>query len=243
MNEKDAKITGDGFTLLEVLLVIAILSAIMYSIYLTFTSTLSSISYVEKVANIKQQGRAFMRIFAREVSSAYLISQSYITKEGQNLNNPTFLIGINDSYEGKEMDKIIFTSMAHRIVVISKDANSGKLPVNQSEHAVISYFVDSSEPGVLFRFDAPLFVTVESAELFGGSLPSNLNSYRYPLLENVSELSLQYFDWISRTWSDDWDSTKTNRLPGLVKITLVLSDESGNTEHFFNLIDVPRGMR
>lgn len=237
------KISGDGFTLLEVLLVIAILSAIMYSIYLTFTSTLSSSSYVEKIADIREQGRAFMRIFGREVSSAYLVNQSYLLKEGEKFNNPTYFIGINDSYEGKEMDKIIFTSMAHRIVVISKDADSGKLPLNQSEHALISYFMDSSAPGILFRFDAPQFITVESAELFGGSLPGGLNSYRYPLLENVSEFSLQYYDWISRTWADDWDSTKTNRLPALVKVTLVISDESGNTERFFNLIEIPRGMR
>lgn len=232
-----------GFTLLEVLLVIGILSAIMYSIYLTFTSTLGSSSYVEQLADIKQEGRAFMRIFAREVSSAYLTSESYVPKEGQKFINTTFFIGINDSLEGKEMDKILFTSMAHRIIVISKDANSAKLPVNQSEHAVISYFVDSSEPGILFRFDAPQFVTVESTELFGGSLPSDLNSYRYPLLDNVNEFSLQYYDWISRTWADEWDSTKTNRLPALVKVTLVLKDISGNTEKFFNLIEVPRGMR
>ncbi len=232
-----------GFTLLEVLLVIAILSAIMYSIYLTFTSTLSSSAYVEELAEIKQQGRAFMRIFEREVSSAYLINQSYVPREGQRFNNPTFFIGINDSYNGKEMDKILFTSLAHRIVVISKEANSDKLPVNQSEHAVISYFVDTSEPGVLFRFDAPRFITVESAELFGGSLPSEINSFRYPLLENVEELALQYYDGLSRTWSDEWDSTKTNRLPAMVKITLVLSDSSGNKEKFFNLIEVPGGMR
>jgi prepilin-type N-terminal cleavage/methylation domain-containing protein len=232
-----------GFTLLEVLLVIGILSAIMYSIYLTFTSTLSSSSYVEQLADIRQQGRAFIRIFSREIASAYLISQSYVPKEGQKFNNPTFFIGINDSLDGKEMDKILFTSMAHRIIVISKDADSGKLPVNQSEHAVLSYFVDSSAPHVLFRFDAPQFVTVEGAELFGGSLPSDINSYRYPLLDNVAEFSLQYYDWVSRTWSDEWDSTKTNRLPALVKVTLVLEDTSGNTERFFNLIEVPRGIR
>ncbi len=237
------KLEAKGFTLLEVLLVITILSAIMYSIYLTFTSTVSSSAYVEELADIKQQGRAFIRIFEREVSSAYLMNQSYVPKEGQKFNNPTFFIGINDNYNGKEMDKILFTSLAHRIVVISKEADSGELPVNQSEHAVISYFMDGSEPWVLFRFDAPQFITVESAELFGGSLRSEINSFRYPLLENVSEFSLQYYDWISRTWYDEWDSTKTSRLPAMVKVTLVLSGSSGNAERFFNLIEVPRGMR
>jgi len=232
-----------GFTLLEVLLVVGILSAIMYAIYLTFTSTLSSSQYVQNLEDIKQEGRAFMRIFSRELSSAYLSTDSYVPREGQRYKSPAFFIGINDTYEGREMDKIIFTSLAHRIVVISPGDTSNKLPINQSEHAIISYFHDSYTPGVLFRFDAPRFVSVESAELFGGSLPSDLNSYRYPMLQNVHEFSLQYYDWISRTWSDEWDSTRVNRLPGLVKVTLVLKDASGNTERFFNLVALPRGMR
>lgn len=240
MNDESTKA---GFTLLEVLLVIGILSAIMYAIYLTFTSTLSSATYVENLSDIKQAGRAFMRILARDLSSAYLVSNSYVPREGAKFVNPTFFIGKHDSIEGREMDRVAFTSLAHKIVVISRSAEEGKLPINQSEHSQISYFVDTNEPGLLFRFDAPRFVRIELDELYGGFLQSDLNLYRYPILENVASFSLAYYDWITRDWSDEWDSTKTGRLPGLVKVTLVLKDASGNEERFFNLIEIPRGMR
>ncbi|HEY4716058.1 MAG TPA: prepilin-type N-terminal cleavage/methylation domain-containing protein [bacterium] len=231
-----------GFTLIEVLLVVAILALIMSSVYMTFTSTLKSKTYVEEISNLRQEGRAFMRIFQRNVSAAYLSAQSYVPKQGQQFQPNTFFIGIHDTYNGRDMDRLLFTSLGHMIVVSGRYHGEGEVPIGQSEHAVAGFFALSDYPGVIYLFDAPFFANVPFSDLVAGLL-GDLNKYRFPVMDGVVEFSVQYFDWVMKDWKNEWDSTKNNRLPIMVKSTLVLSDSSGREEPFYTLVELPRAIK
>ena len=198
-----------GFTLLEVLIAIAVLGLIGGITYKAFDGANDLKTRVEKAEDRDQMMRSAISRIAREIEMAYL-SEHYDHKRFR--TRPT-LFRLKD---GRREADLIFTSFAHeRLHTDAKESDEG----------VFEYTLGTAEDGSgftdVFRRTKP--VLDEEFERGG---------VKQVLAEDVMQLSIQVWDPKEREWKDEWDSNSTEQtgnvlIPPRVKISLTFKDESG----------------
>lgn len=113
-----------GFTLIEVLLALAILSVVLTMIYSALTQTGTVIEHVDRDADKYRSGRLALAKITDELSSAYYLSADKTT---------TFSGQDNQSARGLDADSLVFSSMSR---VLPEGAARG------SFHNTVTYYVD-----------------------------------------------------------------------------------------------------
>jgi general secretion pathway protein J len=189
-----------GFTLLEVMIAMAILAFMMSMAWYTVNTTARAKDRVEARQLRNHEIRVAMEQLVRDIESAYISAN-------ENQNAPeqrTHFIGKSHG----TVDELRFSSLGHRVLW----ANA-----NESSQTLISYSAESDRknPGTtnLIRREARR-LTDEQWE----REPAELDI----LLRDVSKVRFEYYDWKDQEWKDTWDSTKADaqrgRLPLRVKI-------------------------
>lgn len=197
-----------GFTLMEVVIAIAITSFIGVIIGVSFNTTIQNKDIIEGQAEHYRMLRAAMNRMVREIGAAY-VSDRYDSKRYRDAyDRPTNFVG--------KRDQLLFSSLSHQRLY--GDAK-------ESDQMVIEYQVKSSpDPKAKGRMD---LVRREKALLEermerGGTEDS--------LFEGAKKIEFQYWNSERKQWEDEWDTRRTERksiLPTRVKITLTAVDESG----------------
>ena len=194
-----------GFTLVEVLIAIAVLAAISVLIYSAFSGLKRSKEGIERVGDRYREGRIAMAQLSRDLQSAYLslhapIDQSIIVTK-------TAFVGAR----GSPADRLDFNSFSYRR--LDRDAH-------ESDQAEISYFgsVDPKQRSVtdLARRVSP------RPDLYperGGRVDV--------IATDIDLFDVTYLDPLSGQWTESWDTNQAtgqlNRLPLQVRIVLVLN--------------------
>jgi general secretion pathway protein J len=193
-----------GFTLLEVLLALAILAVIVTTIYGSFSTAADSAEWTEEVRDRNDLARTLIARLANDVANAYIISGTTGTTE-------TFFRGIkNEDEETKQrFDDLYLTTLTNYY---------GRRPnTKETELWEVGYhFVQKPEGKgrVLLRW--------EKREL-SKDVPPMEGGDDSELTDEVEGLQLRYFD--GSNWVDDWDSRQRgHRWPRLVEIMLSLAD-------------------
>ncbi|MBI4209403.1 MAG: prepilin-type N-terminal cleavage/methylation domain-containing protein [Deltaproteobacteria bacterium] len=207
-----------GFTLLEIMVALTILSIILMFVYDTFFATLRARDIVEGKNESVQGARIILQRLTRDLSAAVLVN--YGEKQGSDEPIKTLFQGIRDEEDGYEMDKLHFTTLSHVPIPIDSEDN------NQSALAEVSYVWerDSEEESIyLFRRE-DFAVDTELTE--GGS---------YAMLgKGLQEFRLKYYTASSSgqsyQWVDEWDSTEDNTLPMAVEVRLVFKEQNNEEE-------------
>ncbi|MBT8494706.1 MAG: prepilin-type N-terminal cleavage/methylation domain-containing protein [Deltaproteobacteria bacterium] len=199
-----------GFTLLELLVSMAILSFMMVIAWATVSSTSNTKEHVKEVTERTHEFRVATAIIVRDLSHAYLSAN-----EDQSITDRrTMFIGQPKG----DVTALRFSSLAHRTIWADAD---------ESEQTLIAYYEapdrqDSSLTNVIRHETRRL--TNEQWE----SVPAD----KEVLLRNVEKFTLEYWDWRDNDWKERWDSTQadaeTGRLPSRVRITVVAKLPSGN---------------
>jgi general secretion pathway protein J len=194
-----------GFTLLELLVAVAVLSLICTLLYGAFDGLERTKEGVTRIADRYHEGRAALQRMAYELGGAYL---SLHAPPDQNLvASKTAFIGTRDTPAGR----IDFNSFSNRR--FDKDSK-------ESDQAEISYFGSLNPDGsgqldLARRISAHLDLEPEH----GGRVEV--------LATNLDLFELQYLDAATGQWVDKWDSTQAlgqhNRLPLQVRILLMLN--------------------
>lgn len=191
-----------GFTLVELVLAIAILGFMMLVAWSVISGTATARTNLAVRQDRDHELRVATAVMVRDLSSAYLSSN-----EDQSLvERRTMFIGKT----GSDVDDLRFSTMAHR--VLWADAN-------ESEQTVIAYAAepDPDQSGITN------LVRREQRR------PSNETSREERaeldvLLRDVRRVQFEYWDWKNKEWHDDWDSTQADgergRLPTRVRITI-----------------------
>jgi general secretion pathway protein J len=197
-----------GFTLIEVLIAIAVLGLMSALTFRSFDTAYEVKKRFEKAEERDQMMRAALTRMAREISMAYL-SEHYDKKRYR--TRPT-LFKLKD---GRREANLLFTSLAHeRLYTDAKESDEG----------VFEYTLGASEDGSghtdLFRRTKAI---IDEEVERGGD--------KQPLAEDVLQFSIQCWDPKDREWRDEWDSSSVQRtggalLPPRVKLTLVFKDEN-----------------
>jgi len=200
---------GRGFTLVELLVAIVVLSLISVLIYNAFASMKRSREGIERVDDRYREGRLAMTRMVRELQSAYISLHAPINSSL--LIQKTAFIGTT----GTPADRLDFNSFSNRRM----DKNS-----HVSDQCELSYF-GSSNPDVSGVTDLArrISTTLDLEPKKGGRVEV--------LATDIDLFDLQYLDPLTGNWVDTWDTTSSvtgqpARLPVQVRIVLVLNGGS-----------------
>lgn len=215
-----------GFTLIEVLVSVAILAFIMVLLWSSSGQSLNAKERFEKRDAIYHEGRVALRKLADDLNMAFLIRSPASRMAAATAAAPppvaevarrprpiTFFIGEDEG--GR--DSLRFTSLSN--LRLFKNAKA-------SDQAKVSYAVvpDSEEPNVLnlVRTYSPWLDEKDTVE--GTS---------YVVAENIREFNVEYFDQRTQEWVRAWNTTTIDwwdRLPRAVRMTLSFPDPDDETE-------------
>jgi general secretion pathway protein J len=194
-----------GFSLLEVLVAIAVMAMISTLIFTAFSSLKRSKDGVRRVSERYREGRMAMARITRELQSAYLskhlpIDQSLVVGQTVFQGEP-----------GSPADRIDFAAFVHRR--LDRDAH-------ESDQAELSYFSleNPHQPGVfdLVRRSSP---RIDDEPKEGGRAQV--------LASDIDLFDISFLDPLTGLWTERWDSTEAlrqlDRLPLQIKVTLILN--------------------
>jgi general secretion pathway protein J len=197
-----------GFTLMEVVIAVAITAFIGAIIGVTFNTTITNKDIIESQAERYRMLRTAMNRMVREIGAAY-ISDRYDSKRYRDaFDRPTNFVG------GR--DKLLFTSLSHQRLYAD---------AKESDQTVIEYQVKASpDPKAKGRVD---LVRREKAIL---EERMDRGGTEDTLFEGAKKIEFQYWNSERKQWEDEWDTRRAERkaiLPTRVKITLHAVDENG----------------
>jgi len=198
-----------GFTLVELLVAIVVLSLISVLIYNAFASMKRSREGIERVDDRYREGRLAMTRMTRELQSAYISLHAPLN--ASLLVQRTSFVGST----GTPADRLDFNSFSNRRM----DKNS-----HISDQCELSYF-GSPNPELSGVTDLArrISTSLDMEPKKGGRVEV--------LATDIDLFDLQYLDPLSGNWVDTWDTTQTvtgqpSRLPVQVRIVLVLNGGS-----------------
>ena len=215
----------NGFTLIEVLVSMAVLAMIMASVWQGTKQSLDSKERVEKRDAIFQGGRVALRKIADDISMAFLIKSpternttaavtGTATAEVQTRPRPiTFFIGEDRG----ERDEVRFTTLSN--IRLFKNAK-------QSDQAKVSYSAQSDPE------DSQVINLVRTFSPYLDE-QNNVEGSSYVVAENIQEFSVEYYDLRKQEWGRTWNTETIDwkgRLPRAVRITLSFPDPENDRE-------------
>ncbi|HVP68980.1 MAG TPA: prepilin-type N-terminal cleavage/methylation domain-containing protein [Anaeromyxobacteraceae bacterium] len=200
-----------GFTLVEVLIAVAITAVITSMTLGAFYRAQALRQAVDEQDERVGGARAALSRMAREVTAAF-VSEHYDRRRFR--DRPTIFKGKT----GAHRDTLLFTTMAHvRGIRDAKD----------SDQMLVEYSVDSDPdaPGeyALFRREK---VRIDDEPDRGGN--------RAPILRHVTGFDVTYWDWQKQEWVPEWSTAPGERtlLPTRVRLKLTLRMPDGSERPF-----------
>jgi general secretion pathway protein J len=197
-----------GFTLIEVMVAMAIFASMTTLIWGSFSLTANSKRKIEEIEDRYHQLRLGMNRLAREISMAYLSKNDVAGA----VKPRTMFV----SQRNARIDDLTFSSLAH--IVLRENAK-------ECDQSVIRYFA-SPDPNDRKR----THVMRRESRRLGGQQPGE-DGPAYIIIEDVEALHFQFFDEPANEWKESWNTTSADgqpdRLPKKVRIALTIRDENG----------------
>ena len=185
-----------GFTLVEILIAIFILSLVMTTVYVSYTGILKNSRQLEEEGNIYKMARTSMERLINDLSSLQTSAGS-------------FDLHVEEKKSGNhEFHSLSFWSASH----LALGENEG-----EGRPAEISYYVRENDDGKsfsLWRADVPGTKPDETKKAEGG----------FTICRNIDTFRLTFYD-VNEQENDTWDSSSAG-MPIAVKIELFLTNES-----------------
>ncbi|MBW2403809.1 MAG: prepilin-type N-terminal cleavage/methylation domain-containing protein, partial [Deltaproteobacteria bacterium] len=212
-----------GFTLLEIMLAVAVLSLVGTMIYSGFAQTALNKARIEQDVDHSRVIHMTLDRMARELTMAFVSTH---------VNPSLDLRVVETAFIGKDNgkdDRIDFTSFSHRRLYRN---------ARESDQNEISYFVTEhpDDPGVLVLARREQNRIDDDPRRGGKS---------QILVENIEEFNVEYFDPLLSDWVQTWNTedmlAQPNRLPTQVRIRLSVKDprHRGDTQTFGTRVTIP----
>jgi type II secretion system protein J len=193
-----------GFTLLEVLIAIAIMAAIVTVIYSTFFTASHNVQQAEEIRDTTDLVRTLVSKLSSDIANAYV-------NTGMNAPNATLTIFLGKKVEPPagvqktRYDELYLTTLTNWRRPGSKETDLWE----------VGYYFKEKTEG-----KGRIMMRREKREL-NRDIPALEGGVEYELTDRVESLQFRYRK--GSTWSDEW---KVTDLPNVVEITLLLDDGS-----------------
>ena len=201
-DNRDLK-TQKGFTLLEILVSVAITAIVFVLVYGSFSSSFTVSERISDRREFFRSARLTMNKVATEIEAAYWKEEMGETVFS---GSPSFI-------DGYSRDSLMFTSLSHyRFERDTRESDLNRLVFRLEE--------DIEE-------DTVFFIHEEEFNLYSLT-PNTVASYR--LGEGFKGLKFRYYD--GEEWQDNWDASHQRALPKAVEIEIILEDIEGRDRMF-----------
>jgi general secretion pathway protein J len=212
------KVSGstDGFTLLEVLMAVAIMSMIVTVIYATFFMTGRNVKQAEESRDATDLARTLVAKLSTDIADAYI---------NPNMNVPA----VTTIFYGQKIQPETGLDQNRRDALYLTTLTNWRRPDSQETDLwEVGYYFNQKPDGSGY-----VMVRREKRQL-SNDTPALEGGIEYEMTDRVQSLQLRYYNGSS--WLDQWDSRNLQILPNAVEITLVL--DNGLT--FITQVDVGR---
>ena len=190
-----------GFTLLELIVALAIFAIVVSLIFRAYASTYSNIDRVQTEAEIYEMARTTMIRISEDLESIYMSKDSNDPQENENTESFT---GQKDFIEDRRADRIKFFSKSY-------------IDINQS-------LIEGGDAKITYY---PLQKEDESISFYRSDTPDNFewpeeNTGGWIICEGLYSISFSYTDKNGEIY-DEWDESVINtgnKLPSIINIKL-----------------------
>ncbi len=210
-----------GFTLLELLLALAILAVLLTLVTTTFGAALRTMNIFEIRSKIFHSSRVAFSLLHDELQSSVLPTPLQKTN----------FIGIPQTVQGRSLDGLSFDSNTFRRF-------PGSLP--GTNPVTFDWWVENE--AIFHRENPRIFGHVKSRDFprqAGLGIPVDFTSGVFPLSHDVQNFRLRYYQ--DAQWVNRWSSLEKDSLPYAVSIELTLQLPGSGDQKFSTLIRLPRG--
>jgi len=202
-----------GFTLMEVMVAVAITALMGTVVAMAFQTGLTAKESVETDADRYRQVRVAMNRMAREIGSAYVSDRFDLKRFRDQNDRPTNFVG--------ESDKLLFTTFAHQRLYTD---------VKESDQAVVEYFMEPSDDrAAKGRLDIKRRANTNVDDRMDRGGTTDV------LFEGAKKLEFEYWNSEKKEWDDEWDTRRTEQksiLPTRVRMTITAVDETGKEARY-----------
>jgi general secretion pathway protein J len=197
-----------GFTLLEIMLALAILGFITSIMWGAFSQTANNKRAIEGAQDRLHTVRVALMRMSREIEMAYLSGSENTALADRR----TFLVSTSRA----DVDELAFSSFAHQRL---------RAGLAEGDTAIVSYYGerDPDDRRVLN------LMRRETRRLQPED-PKSLAGEAYVLCPDVAKVKFAFYDHKKKEWESDWstvNATGTQYLPTHIRITLTVVDERG----------------
>lgn len=204
-----------GFTLLEVLIAVAIMSMIVTVIYTSFFTAGRNVEQAEAIRDATDLARTLVAKLSSDVTDAYL---------NQNMNAPV----VTTIFYGKKVESDTGDKSRHDSLSLTTLTNWRRPSSKETDLWEVGYYFKQKPDGSGWDL-----MRREKREL-SKDTPALEGGVEYGMTDRVVSLQLRYYDGSS--WVDEWDSRSRQRLPNVIEINLLLDDGSD----YITQVDVGR---
>ena len=210
-----------GFTLLEILLALTIVSLIISILYATFHQSMAAMAHVEKKTQFVQKGRLILERMTGELNSAFIPHQP--------LPSSPFrygMVGESNKIEDDFRDRLDFTFFSELQLEGS---------TRGSEILEAGYFLGREPGGKGFTLYRRQDRAIDGDLQKGGGSEA--------ICDGVRSLKFIFFD-LRGNPLHEWNSLTgdfRNTLPSRIEIRLKLADPEGGVQSFRTQVSLPLG--
>jgi len=203
-----------GFTLIEVLIALALLGVLAGTLYSTYFTLIKGRESAAEGMEARRELRTTLDLLRRELNSAL-----YRSLPGGTKNRLRFLVEDRDIF-GKPASRLAFTTIA-------PPQPGGQAISDQID--LVYEIVEREKKMVLSRQEKDLYHSGEPG--------------RYPQMESIEGFLVECLPLNSDKWVKVWDTTNDlqHRLPSAVRVTVTVKE--GDTSASYSILAAPRIMQ
>ena len=209
------RLNKHGFTLVELLVAVALIAAILSMVYGSYFATSKSAQICKARITVSQQGCKTLEQMARQIRCSYAGTVDDRTESVEAGSKQTGMI-LEDSISYFNGDSVA--------------------PLGEILHLVTTNrLFGEKEPAdglfeVTYKFDKRAgLLSLSQREFVGTAQKTGEKNWR-PIAEGVKSLELAYFD--GKKWLRNWDFKDKKKLPCAVRIELSCEDENHRQYHY-----------
>ncbi len=192
-----------GFTLIEVLLSLVLLTIILGVVYSSFFTVQRALERFDSISLKYHEVRTVLDFMRREIEGA-LLKNPQPSNPDNNNNQTAFVIEDRDIF-GKPASRLHLTAFSFK--------GSG---LNE-----ISYYVqEKDEALILVKTESPLF-TLSTDKSQTKALPSR--GYTLEMIEGIEGFTVEML--FNNKWIKTWDTEETGTLPEIVRVSIEFDDK------------------